>query len=642
MVSIRSLATLLTYLIGLCGVLPLFPWLTLFPQAVFVAGILYGVWQERPGSCRLKPWMQNFAIVPIFLYYLLQYSHANPIQPVTSVISIVLALRLSGEKTIRHSLQIYTLSTFCLASSSLFDLSPIFLIYTTILLFLIAVALVLLTFQSQDGFMTVSKGDLKKILTSALLMPLLAIPLLLLFFPLLPRTQMPLWHFLTPPAARTTGYSESVEPGSQSSIAESHRLAFRAEMPHIAESQLYWRGKIFNRTDGNRWSRDEKIPSEQPLFRGGSIKQTIYPEPTQNRILIALDRPVNMEMQRTSKAQDGVFEIWRSTGRRISYSAISKGDGVVGVKNSVNRKFYLQLPEDLPERVKSLAVRVTRTGKSDSNRVELLSNYFRDGGYRYSMRDLPTGDRAIEGFIFKSKQGNCEFFASSFALLLRVAGVPCRLVGGYLGGEYNDIGGYYLVTDSTAYVWVEVFIDGLGWVRVDPSSFATNATEVWKKPETPGIRLRISLMLDSFNYLWNRSVVSYDFEQQLEIVNTVGSRLHGADFWRIFRALYLSAALAVLIFITLLLFKRTNFIKSREKRVLNSFLNIAEEKFNIRIEGRAYGLFEIEKLTENIHVSEFVEIFAASVYRDKRLTESEYQKLRVILKELKRIKAKKT
>src|SRR6185369_3467324 len=159
--------------------------------------------------------------------------------------------------------------------------------------------------------------------------------------------------------------------------------------------------------------------------------------------------------------------------------------GLIGQRKSINRQFYLQLPDRLPSRVMSLVSEIVRTGKDDQARVEFLESYFRNGGYRYSTKDLATGDRALEQFLFEKKQGHCEFFASSFALLLRAAGVPCRLVGGYLGGEYNELGGYYLITNDKAHVWVEAFIEGSGWMRIDPSSFAANAGEVWSPTASP-------------------------------------------------------------------------------------------------------------------------------------------------------------
>jgi transglutaminase-like putative cysteine protease len=640
MVAIRSLTTILTYLIGLCGMMPLFPWLSTLPRVILTVGLIYGLWQDRRGNWQLKPRMQNVAIVPVFCYYALQFSRGNPVQPVISVLAIMLAVRLSGEKTVRHSLQIYALSMFCLASSSLFDLSPVFLVYLGFLLFMVALALVLLTFQSQDPAMTVSMPDLKRILCSGLLMPVLAVPLLLFFFPIMPRTQLPLWHFLTPPTTRATGYSDTVEPGSQSSISESRSLAFRAEMSRQAQSQLYWRGTVFNRTDGNKWTRIRQIPSEQAEFTGQTVRQVIYPEPSAIRTLIALDRPASLALQRVTRSPDGVFELSGSAGRRVSYTADSQSTGLIAQHNAINRRFYLQLPDQLPVRVQALASEIARSGNTDRARVELLENYFRNGGYRYSTRDLATGDRALEQFLFVKKQGHCEFFASSFALLLRAAGVPCRLVGGYLGGEYNELGGYYLVTDDKAHVWVEVYIEGNGWVRIDPSRFATNAGEVWTNSGSRSLTLRITLVLDSFNYAWNRSVISYDFEQQMNIAHNVGSRLQGLNPSKMLRSFVPYFAGSLLLAGLFFAARRVRLFSSREQRILCRFLRTVERKFNIPTREGGAGLFEIASAADNSQVSDFVALYAGAVYHDRRLTDGEYVQLQKILRVLKGVKSK--
>jgi len=642
MVAIRSLVAVLTYVIGLCGILPLFPWLTTFPRVILVVGLISGLWQDRKGNWPIKPWMQNVAIVPVFLYYAIQFSRDNPTQPVISVLAIMLAVRLSGEKSVRHSLQIYTLSMFCLASSSLFDLSPVFLIYLGLLLFMVALALVLLTFQNQDYAMTVSIPDLKRILFSAMLMPILAVPLLLFFFPIMPRTQLPLWNFLNPPTTRTTGYSDTVEPGSQSSIVESRTLAFRAEMLRLTQSQLYWRGTVFNRTDGNKWTRISQIPAEQLEITGQTVRQVIYPEPTATHTLIALDRPAALVLQRVTRSQDGVFELSRSTGRRVSYIADSQTNGLIVQRNAIDRQFYLQLPERLPSRVKALASKIVRSGEYDRARVEFLENYFRNGGYRYSTRDLATGDKALEQFLFEKKQGHCEFFASSFALLLRAAGVPCRLVGGYLGGEYNDLGGYYLVTDAKAHVWVEAYIEGSGWIRIDPSGFATNAGDVWTAPGSRSLKLRITLVLDSFNYMWNRSVISYDFEQQMNIAHNVGSRLQGLNPSKILRSFVPYLAGGLLLAGLLFAIRRVSPFRSREQRVLRRFLRTVERAFDISTGKGGVGLFEIASAADNSHVSNFIAIYAGAVYHDRKLTDDEYLRLQQILRALKRMESKKS
>ena len=615
--------------------IPLFPWLTMFPRGALAVGLIFGLIQDQKGSWQLKPWMQNIGIVPIFIYYALQFSRANPIQPVISVLAIMLAVRLGGEKTVRHSLQIYALSIFCFASSSLFDLSPIFLIYLGLLLFLVTITLVILTFQSQDHTMTVTKADLKRILLSGLLMPVLAVPLLILYFPIMPRTQMPLWHFLTPTPSRTTGYTDTVEPGSQSNITESLTLAFRAEMPSLPLNQLYWRGTVFNRTDGNKWTRLSQIPTEQAALLGRQVRQVIYPEPSTVRTLIALDRPKIINMQRVTSSPDGVFELSRVTGRRLSYDVESQSSDVVTQLNPINRKFYTQLPNRIPARIRTLASTIANSGEDDRARVDFLEKYFRNGDYRYSTKDLATGESAIEQFIFERKKGNCEFFASSFAILLRASGVPCRLVGGYLGGEYNQLGGYYLVTDNKAHVWVEVFVNGSGWVRIDPSSFATNAGVVWTAQKSRSIKLSISMAVDSFNHSWNRSVITYDLERQIEIAHKVGSQLQGFKPSVILRstAPYLTGAL--LIAGLLFTVRRFSLFDSREQRILGSFMHMIESKYNIPFKNGEVGLFEMALSLNNSHITEFVSIYAGAIYRDRKLTNDEYFCLRQILQNMK-------
>ena len=586
-------------------------------------------------SWHLKPWMQNIVIVPVFCYYAALFSQANPVQPVVSVLAIMLAVRLSGEKTVRHSLQIYAISMFCLASSSLFDLSPVFLIYLGLLLFMVAITLVLLTFQNQDHAMTVSKPDLKRILLSGLLMPILAVPLLLLFFPIMPRTQLPLWNFLNPSVTRTVGYADTVEPGTQSSITESRTLAFRAEMPRQNQPQLYWRGTVFNRTNGVKWTRFDHIPTEQPQFTGQMITQVIFPEPSAVRTLISLDRPATLSLNRVKRYPDGVFEQIGPTGRRLSYIANSLSIGTIVQKNPVNRSFYLQVPDQIPVRVKFLVSRALRDSKDTRAKIEFFENYFRNGGYRYSTRDLPVGDTALEQFLFEKKQGHCEFFASSFALLLRAAGVPCRLVGGYLGGDYNQWGGYYQVTEDKAHVWVEANIEGSGWVRIDPSSFANNAGDLWTDSRSRSFKLRLSMAIDSFNHSWNRSVISYDFEQQINIAHQVSSGLEKIRSVKNLRSLAFFCAVLLLLAGGYFGARRVSLFSSREQRILRHFLRTVGHPCDIALEERI-GLFEIASAADNCHVSDFVSIYAGAIYRDRKISNEEYLRLQQILRILKR------
>lgn len=631
MVSIDTLIILLSYAIALCGLLPLFPWLEQAPRLIVLAGLLAGIWQDRRGAWALKEWLYNAAIVPVFIYYALQFSRANPIQPVVSLLTIMLAVRLAGGKSGRHYLQISVLALFCLASSSLFDLSPVFLVYLGIMLFLVALQLVLLTFYNQDTGMRLGRADLRKVLTAGLLMPLVSLPLLIFFFPVLPRTQLPLWNFLSPPVSRSAGFNDAVEPGTSSSLASSPVLVFRAEMPRQPQQQLYWRGTIFNRIEGRRWLRTTP-PAEQILYPSGRISQTIYPEPGGSRSLPALDAPAELLLHRSRRLPDGVYEYNGPLGKRFTYTAGSVTAGRLTTTAPIKRAFYLTLPASLSPRVQQLADAIRAQGSDDAGRLEQLEIFFRNGSYRYSKSGLPTGDHALEQFLFESRQGHCEFFASSFALVLRAAGVPTRLVGGYLGGDYNQLGGYYLVTEEMAHVWVEVYIEGQGWLRVDPSSFAGNADAVWARPKRSLIQ-KLRMSIDSLDHTWNRTVISYDFERQIEVARGVGSRLQGfstGKLWRGVRPYLVPAALLVAIFVLML--NRKRFFPSREERLLRAFYRCVERECGVRVERGRVGLFEIAALTGNAAVHEFASIYGGAVYRDRRLSEQEFRRLQDILR----------
>lgn len=634
MVSISTLIAILSYAIALCGIVPLFSWLPLAPRLALVAGMAAGIWQDHRGSWPIRNWLLNVAIIPVFLFYVAQYSRANPVQPVVSVLAIMLAVRLGGEKSGRYYLQIHALSLFCLAASSLFDLSPTFLLFLTIMLLMTAVALVLLTFYAQDKRMVLSRSDLRTVLAAGLLMPLASLPLLAFFFPILPRTQIPLWNFLPAPAAQSTGMADKVEPGRSSVVGESRVLAFRAEMARLAQPQLYWRGTVFNRVEGSRWLRATGIPPERISYSGARIIQTIYPEPGQSQVLLALDAPVVIALPRINRQPDGVYELKRAGAKRVSYQAESVNSGLLPLEARPGRDFYLQLPAGIPLRIQRLADDIRRRGGSDTRRVELLELYFRNNGYRYSMSGLPVGDNALEQFLFEKKQGNCEFFASAHALVLRAAGIPARLVAGYLGGEYNGLGGYYLITEDMAHVWVEAFITGKGWVRIDPSSFAQNAGAVWGGAPKRGLLSKLRLALDSFNHSWNRTIIVYDFERQVDAARSVGQRLQGLEPRKLLKAAWSGLLLLAGVGGMVVLYKRRKWLwPSREERLLRMFYRTVERDCKVKREQGQLGLFELAAACGNRRVRDFVQIYAGAVYRDRKLTSEEYHRLKRMVRE---------
>jgi hypothetical protein len=308
--------------------------------------------------------------------------------------------------------------------------------------------------------------------------------------------------------------------------------------------------------------------------------------------------------------------------------------GILPVFGEVDRGFYLRLPDDIPDSIRGLANDIRRRGRSDADRVELLDAYFQKGNYRYSMDGLPTGPHALELFLFEKKMGNCEFFASAFALLLRGAGIPARLVGGYLGGDFNEFGGYYLISEDMAHVWVEAYITGKGWVRIDPSSYAQNAGAIWDVPHKRGRLAGWRQAMDSFSHTWNRTVITYDFESQAEAARGAGKRLQGLGTRKsLHKSMRLLLVMVGVAGFVLLVGRRKRLFPSREERLLRSFYHHLEQDCGMKPERGRQGLFELAASSGNGRVRAFVDIYAGAVYRERRLSDDEYGELKRMLRE---------
>jgi hypothetical protein len=281
-----------------------------------------------------------------------------------------------------------------------------------------------------------------------------------------------------------------------------------------------------------------------------------------------------------------------------------------------------------------LARQIGRRGKNDAERLQQLQLFYEQGGYRYGVQGLPVGKKAVEEFLFAKKIGHCEFFASSFALLLRGAGVPCRLVGGYQGGIYNQLGGYYVVTEARAHVWVEVYLSGSGWVTVDPSRLATNFTSTRESIPPRDITWRLRLLLDSLGYFWNQAVVNYDLSQQVDILRRAG---HGLQGMRFSRRGVMRVALPVGVIITLLLLvlNRDRFHRGTEERLMGAFLKALRRRFPTLLVTPATGLFELAARIGDPVISEFVALYGASYYRGEPLSSETLLELRLLLKKIK-------
>lgn len=637
MVRIKTALSWLAYGIALLGFVPLFPYLETVPRLCFPAALAAAIVIDRKGLS-IQGRVATVISLFFFLFYASQVSRDNLVSPAVNLLVILLAVRLVSEKSARNYLQMFALSLFSLAGSSLFSLSALFLCYFLLMLTLIAVSLVVLTFHCSAATQAVPASGMKSIVSVALVMPVASLPLVLLFFFILPRTQYPLWSFLNVGGAKVTGFSDKVEPGSTSTVEAVRTVAFRVKCGKLPISLLYWRGIVFNSFDGNAWVRREPPGAESGVPKTGeTVRQTIFPEPGRGPQLLALNIPRMVSGLQLTSNRDCTYVRRGAAGGHEKYEALSSLSDTIAVKNGIAAKFYLNLPPRLSPRMRALGTRIAGVGKTDAEKMALLSDFFRAGHFTYATSGLPVGEQPLDAFLFEKKKGNCEFFASSFAVLLRLAGVPARLVGGYYGGAYNELGGYYVVTEDMAHVWVEAYLGGRGWVTIDPSRWAINFSSSGEAGQRGFIRT-ITMALDALGYYWNLVVINYDLERQLRLVAGANGQLRRlAVPGRLdYRLLY--ALIPVLVVAgarRLIRLGRT----AREERLLRLFLSKVHRQYGITI-GAATGLHELASELNDPCADRFVEIYCGTVYRDRSLTPAEIMQLKGLARGLRNRKGK--
>jgi len=634
MVRIRTVLHILTYCIALLGFSPLFSYLEPAAKMLFPVAFVAGLAADRRGRYLPAP-VTTAASLIFFGYYALQLNRDNPVAPAANLIIILLAVRLFSEKSGRNCLQIFVLSLFALAASSLYNLSAVFLVYLVPLLILLSVSLVILAFYAKDSTMVISRPGLNKVLTVALVMPAATIPLMLVFFIILPRTQYPLWNFLNMPGSRITGFSETVQPGASASVGEVKTVAFRVESERLPINRLYWRGIVLNSLDGDIWVRKAPPAGESTYLENGPvISQTIYPEPGRSRYLIALNIPRQISGLRISSSEDHVFTSLSEARQRIKYEAVSVLSETIATSKGIAREFYLRVPGRVSARMLETARDLLLRGKSDEEKLALLEDFYIKNRFSYTTIGLPIGPDSLDAFLFETHRGHCELFATSAATMLRLAGVPTRLVGGYLGGVYNTMGGYYTVTEDMAHVWLEAYVSDRGWVMVDPSKWGVNFAAAGAAGEK-GMIKRFRMYLDAFGYYWNRAVITYDLEKQIQLVSTANHKL------RLFRVTpgFITWAFALVTAITLLpaayiLIRRGR--RSREEKIVEQFLKLVRKRYRLAKVGSTTGLYELAREIDDPRVHSFVSLYGGAVYHDRRLTPAEFKELRQILKALKK------
>jgi transglutaminase-like putative cysteine protease len=325
---------------------------------------------------------------------------------------------------------------------------------------------------------TGSVPPLMQRLRKAGLIVVTAAPLALALFVAFPRIQGPLWGMPGDASARS-GLSDHMAPGSVSSLAMSDEPAFRVKFdgPVPAQGALYWRGIVLSDFDGRTWTRlyrgDDRANNRAPgiTLRGKPLHYQVTIEPSNSRWLFALELPQALPaLERNAVFASYELELatYNPIDHRARYDVTSYLNFSMGAALPPSAMLRWQhLPAGFNPRTLSYGAALTGTPEQ---RIASVLSLFNKGGFNYTLQPPLLGQDSIDEFLFTTRTGFCEHYAGAFVALMRATGIPARVVTGYQGGDFNPVDGYLLVRQSDAHAWAEVWLEGRGWLRVDPTA----------------------------------------------------------------------------------------------------------------------------------------------------------------------------
>jgi transglutaminase-like putative cysteine protease len=513
----------------MCLALALLPRITLLPgwltltlaaTAVIRLGLaLRG--REAPGRGI------RFLIAAVSIGFLfLQFRTFNGLAAGTALLSLIAGLKLL-ETRARRDVHVLVMIIYFLCLATLLEGESFWLFaYFIGVCWLTTSTLLRLTDAAP-------KGEWRRNLRQAGHLLAQAVPVALALWLFFPRFGGPLWQMPDDGSAARSGLSDSMSPGDITDLVMSDEVAFRVRFHGSTppDGQRYWRGPVLNDFDGHAWRRTEgdRELAAPLIFAGPAYHYTVSLEPSPHAWLFVLDWPSLWNAARARLTDDYMLMAPHALTQPIDVEATSYPRAEASDPLSPGmRRLDTQLPPGRNPRTLQLARTLRQTHPDDRGYVDAVLDMFHRQPYFYTLSPPRLGSDSVDDFLFVTKRGFCGHYASAFANLMRAAGIPARVVTGYQGGTYNRFADYWILRQSDAHAWTEVWIDGRGWTRVDPTAaiapervghgladlVTAGAPLVsrWQQrtPWFADARLR----LDALGLLWRERILRFDANSQ--------------------------------------------------------------------------------------------------------------------------------
>jgi protein-glutamine gamma-glutamyltransferase len=466
-------------------------------------------------------------VVPLLL---VRFHTFNGLVAGTALLSVTAGLKLLETKT-RRDIYIITLIIYFVSLAALLEGDSFWLLaYLIGVCWLTTATLLRLTSSGPAPGWRPSLRYGGRVLLQAL-------PLALVFWLLFPRFAGPLWHIPSDSQTAASGLSDTMSPGDISQLALSDEVAFRVRFESATppNRERYWRGPVLDFFDGHTWSRAPYSQTNAPALKplGPSYKYTVMMEPHRHRWIFMLDWPSSWNLPHSELSSDYTLMQAEPLSRPVdvvgaSYTQVQSTESL----SDRTRSRDLRLPRERNPRTAQLARELRSAHPDDMELLQAVLAMFTQQPFFYTLNPPKLSDDSVDEFLFNTKRGFCGHYASAFAALARAAGIPARVVTGYQGGTLNPYGDYWILRQSDAHAWTEVWIEGRGWVRIDPTAAiapervergladAASADESLASPWQrrtlwfSGWRLRF----DAVKEIWRERILDFDQDSQRRLL----------------------------------------------------------------------------------------------------------------------------
>ena len=570
-------------------VMVLIPLWNVVPLSLTLLGLLVLLWRVSLwfGRGFWPPrWLRMLLVVFALTTVAVSFRPLISLESATSILAAGYSLKLLEMKRQRDALVVIYIGYFVTATAVLYSQTILQTLYLLTCLVVLIAAQQGLYRQSND--MPVL-GSLRY----GAILVLQAFPMTALFFVLVPRID-PLWSVPLPDHSATTGISDSMSPGDIARLSRSDELAFRAtftgQVPPVNER--YWRAIVMDQFDGKTWRqteysslRNRGIPlsswqSGQPALDGWWREKNtgygyeIMMEPSGRPWLFTLGA-AGQVVEDSFVVRTRRLESTIPVNVRKLYRPESSWPVNTTALPEWFRQLNLQLPEGVNRRSRLLAKQMSDQAGGDPVKIagRLMSMFGRERFF-YTLSPSVLGVNSVDEFLFETRRGFCSHFAGAFVFLMRAAGVPARVVAGYQGGEYKPDQNLIQVRQFDAHAWAEIWVEGQGWLRFDPTaavsptriesgleaalgsegSFLADSPASLYRYRNIDFLNRFRLAYENLEYQWQRSVINYQKEQQETFLrNILGSK---DLYWRLATLLGAGTGVIIGLLCLVLLYRR--------------------------------------------------------------------------------------